>query len=96
MHKVYTATKYIRLERSRDPLPGQQQDPPRPIVVDNDDQWEVDDILDSRRYYGRLQYKVKWHGIDRDNEWYYADKNEFGSSREVLDEFHRLYPGKPH
>ena len=70
--------------------------PPTPIITeDEEEHWEVDDILDSRRYRGRLQYKVKWHGIDRDNEWYYADRGEFGGSEEVLEEFHRKYPGKP-
>ena len=76
-------------------LPGQQTPPPVLIIVDNDKHWEVNDILNSRQYCGRLQYKVKWHGIDRDNEWYYADKGEFDGSTEVLEEFYSKYPNKP-
>ena len=78
-----------------DPLPGQHSEPPRPITIEDDEHWEVDDILDSRRYRGRIQYKVKWTDLDRDDEWYYADKGEFDGSEEVLDEFHKLYPSKP-
>jgi hypothetical protein len=30
---------------SDDPLPGQKSDPPLPIQVNGDDEWEVDEIL---------------------------------------------------
>lgn len=60
-----------------DPLLGQHIPPPRPVEVDGEDEWELDDILASRRYYGRLQYKCKWHGFERDDEWYYADGENF-------------------
>jgi len=42
-----------------DPLPGQKNEPSRPIVVNDEDEWEIDDILNSRRYRRRLQYRVK-------------------------------------
>ena len=49
-----------------DPLPGQTNEPPQPVVVDDEDEWEVDDILDSRLFGKgkRLQYRVKWKGHD--------------------------------
>ena len=77
-----------------DPLPGQHQPPPQPVELGGDE-WEVDDILDSRRHRGRLQYKVKWAQIDRDDEWYYADADEFKNAQDVTDEFHRRHPTKP-
>ncbi len=49
-----------------DPLPGQKNEFPDPIVVNDEDEWEIDDILDSRRYRRRLQYRVKWNGYDND------------------------------
>lgn len=79
-----------------DPLPDQHPPPPAPIVVDEEEHWEVNNILNSRQYQGQLQYKVKWHGIDCDNQWYYADKGEFDGSGDVLEEYHRRYPNKPH
>ena len=74
-----------------DSLSSQKQESSRSIIVDDEKAWNVNDILNSRHHYGRLQYKVKWHGLNRDNEWYYADKNEFKHSQKVVDEFYKRY-----
>ena len=63
-----------------DSLSNQKQKSSRSIIVDDEKAWNIDDILNSRHYYDRLQYKVKWHKLNRDNKWYYADKNEFKHS----------------
>ena len=78
-----------------DPLPGQRVPPPKPKAMPEGDEFDVDDILGSRRYYGRLQYQVKWTGVPRDDEWYYADQGEFNNAQEVIHEYHRRYPKAP-
>ena len=45
-----------------DPLPGQVQPPSPPVIVDGEIEYEVEEILDSRRRNGKLQYYVKWFG----------------------------------
>jgi len=40
-------------------LPGQKNEFPGSIVINDEDEWEIDDILNSRRYRRRLQYRVK-------------------------------------
>ena len=79
---------------AQDPLPGQIQEPPGPIVVDEEEEWELDDILDCR-YYGkgkRLQYQVKWKGYDkRDLHWYNADGDEFKNASELVEDFNKRY-----
>ena len=77
-----------------DSLSNQKQKSSRSIVVDDEKAWNVDDILNSRHHYGRLQYKIKWHELNRDNKWYYADKNDFKHSQKVVDEFHKRYSEK--
>ncbi len=95
LHSMFSS-KLLR-PYSGDFLSEQHAEPLRFIIIDDDDDehWEIDDILNFRRYQGRIQYKVKWKGLDRDDEWYYADKGEFDGFEEVLNEFHTLYPRKP-
>ncbi len=34
--------------------------------------------------------------LNQDDKWYYVDKEEFKSLKEVLVEFHKLYSDKSH
>lgn len=70
-----------------DPLPGQIQPPPSPVIV-NDEQdeilWEVDEVVDSK-FVGRnrvLKYLVRWVGYD-------------GFLSNAVRRFHETYPNKP-
>ena len=46
-----------------DPIPGHCPRLPPPLVLVNDkEQYEVEEILDSRLFRQKLQFKVKWKG----------------------------------
>ena len=73
------------------PLPGQHNPPPLLVIVDDAEEWHVEEILDSRIYRQRLQYLVKWIGFARPN-W----KPAKGVNKlEAVDRFHQHYPEKP-
>jgi Chromo (CHRromatin Organisation MOdifier) domain len=76
-----------------DPLLGQTNEPPQPVVVDGEEEWEVDDILDSRLFGRgkRLQYRVKWKGIDQDLDWYNADGGEFDNCQDLIEASHAVF-----
>ncbi len=66
------------------------------IIIDDDDNehWKINDILNFRRYQDWIQYKIKWKDLDKDDEWYYVNKDEFDDFEKVLNEFHTLYSRK--
>ena len=55
-----------------DPLLGQRNDPPLPIQVDGEDEWEVEEILACKLDQKTLKYRVNWKGYDPDPIWYPA------------------------
>jgi len=58
------------------------------IVINDENEWEIDDILNSRRYQRWLQYKVKWNDYDNDLNWYNTDDDEFMNTQKIIDDFH--------
>ncbi len=81
---------------SEDSLSEQHAESLRLIIIndDDDEHWKINDILNFRCYQDWIQYKIKWKDLDRDNEWYYVDKDEFDDFKKVLNEFHMLYSRK--
>ncbi len=64
------------------------------IVINDEDEWKIDDILNFRRYRRRLQYRVKWNDYDNDLNWYNADDDEFMNAQKIVDDFHIWYSNK--
>ena len=64
-----------------------------PIVVDGEEEWEVEEILNSRWYRRRFQFLVKWKGFSREhNSW------EVASDIKALDlivEYYWKHPAAP-
>jgi len=79
-----------------DSLPGQKNELSRSIVINDEDEWEINDILNFRRYRRRLQYQVKWKSYDNNLNWYNADDDEFMNAQEMIDEFYTRYSRKAH
>ena len=73
-------------------LQGQKQPTPPPIIVDNNVEFEVEEILDSKKVHKNLKYLVKWVGYDQ-TTWEPAEflKN----SPELVYYFHKKSLKKP-
>jgi hypothetical protein len=93
LHPVFHIS-LLELTTNTEPIPGHQQ-PSAPLVIINDQQeWEVKEILDSRLHRNQLQYRVKWTGYhDTDKTGYPA--NNFENSPDAVRQFHERYPTKP-
>lgn len=85
--------EYLRKATTTESLPGQQAEPPPPITVNDQDEWEVEEILASRLRYRKLQYRVKWTGYDEDLNWYPA--RDFKNSPVKVQIFHAANPEAP-
>ena len=66
------------------------------IVVEDENKWEVKNILNFRHYEWdkQLQYCVNWKEYNVDLHWYNVDESEFKDCLKVINNFHKNYLNK--
>jgi hypothetical protein len=75
-------------------LPGRIQPPPPPVEIEGQQEYEVDEILDSKILRNKLRYLVSWVGYTpNDRTWEPAENLE--NSTEAVERFHAQYPNRP-
>lgn len=78
---------------NKDPVPGQILPPPPPVEVEGEEEFEIEEVLDSRMSRRKLQYLIKWRGYDAPT-WEPATSIDLDNSGPV-NVFHHLFPQKP-
>ncbi len=77
-------------------LSNQKNEFSKSIVINDEDEWKIDDILNFWWYWRRLQYQVKWKNYDNNLNWYNADDDEFMNAQKMIDDFYIKYSRKAH
>jgi len=82
------------LPMADDPIPGRRaKPPPPPVLVEGNEEFEVEKILNSRIRWHRLEYLVKWKDYDsRHNSW---ATHYNVHALDVIADFYHLNPGAP-
>ena len=62
------------------------------MVLNGEEEWEVEEVVDSRRCYRKPEYKVKWMG-DEEPTWQPAGDLEHAA--DMVELFYQKYPDKP-
>jgi hypothetical protein len=90
LHPVFLIVKL--LPAADDPIPGRRaKPPPPPVLVEGNEEFEVEKILNSRICWCRLEYLVKWKGYDSGHNSWAAHYNVHVP--DVITDFYHLNPG---
>jgi len=92
LHPVFNVIKLsTALE---DPILGRKpQAPLPPIIVDGEEEWEVEEILNSCWHQRWFQFLVKWKGFSKEhNSWKVASDVK---ALDLIAEYYRKHPAAP-
>src|SRR5271168_2577426 len=90
LHPVFNVVKLLLAPP--DPIPGRRPAPlPPPEVINGEEEWIVENILDSKMMNRKLRYLVKWEGYGVEhNSWEPWDNIR---ALELIAEFYQKHPG---
>ena len=92
IHDVFHASL---LEHSfENPFPSRNLPRPEPDIVDGEEEFEVETILDSRIYRKRLQYLVHWKGYST-TEATWEPATHVQNAPQAIEDFHHTHPDRP-
>jgi hypothetical protein len=97
VHPVYHVS--MLEPHSPSSIPNRTVDPPPPVEIEGEVEYEIAEILDTkldRRRKCKLLYLVRWtgyEGTDEETSWITAD--ELSHAQELVSDFHKAYPNKP-
>ncbi|MBW0546014.1 hypothetical protein O181_085729 [Austropuccinia psidii MF-1] len=94
---VYPVFQFSLLEPvKQSTIPNRHQLPTPPVIVEEQEEWEVAQVLDSKLKRGTLWYLVEWKGFNEDPERTTWDPSfNLTNFPDLVKYFHTLYPDKP-
>ena len=92
LHPIFNVIKL--LPTPSDPIPGQKASPPPlPEIVDGEEHYVVEWILDSQFMRGCLQFLMKWEGYGYEEHSWVPEQDV--AAPDKLCEFYQIHPGAP-
>lgn len=71
IHPVFHVTQLEPFHRRE----GEEPEQPPPIIIDENEEWEVEEVLDERTHYKKKQYLVKWKGFEMEDSTWQTEKD---------------------
>lgn len=89
--KVHDVFHVSLLEPKKPDNFGRQAEPQPAIVIDEEEEYEVEEILNSRIYRNKVQYLIKWKGYSmEENTW--QSLADVQHAKEAIEHFHTQNP----
>lgn len=97
LHPVFHASLLSPYKETTEHGPSASR--PGPVLVEGEEEYEVDRILQSRiKKRGRnqwVEYLIKWKGYNEEEETTWKPARDLAHAQEAIQEFHQTFPSAP-
>jgi hypothetical protein len=92
IHNVFHAT--LLSGYTENDVHGPNPEPPPPDLIDGEEEYEVEGILNHRSRNGKTQYYVKWKGYDHEENSWETEAQLAPHAQEILEEYQKEHDMK--
>jgi len=88
--KIHPVVNVSRIRRYVGQVEGQRKEQPAPVIIQGEEEWEVERILNKRRVRGKDKYLVRWKEFTVESDTWEGREN-LGNAKEAIEEFKKEY-----
>jgi len=88
--RIHLVVNISRICRYVEQVEGQKKEQPALVIIEGEEEWEVERILNKRRVRGKDKYLVCWKGFMAESDTWEGREN-LENAKEVIEEFEKEY-----
>jgi len=88
--KIHLVVNVSRIHRYIGQVEGQRKEQPALVIIEGEEEWEVERILNKQRVREKDKYLVRWKGFMAESDIWEGREN-LKNAQEVVEEFEREY-----
>jgi len=88
--KIHLVVNVSRIRRYVRQIEGQRKEQPAPVVIEGEEEWEVERILNKQQIRGKDKYLVRWKGFTAESDTWEGEEN-LENAKEAIEEYEREY-----
>ena len=88
--KIHPVVNVSRIHRYVGQVEGQKREQPALVIINREEEWEVEKILNKWQIRGKDKYLVQWKGFTAESDTWEGREN-LGNAKEAIKEFKREY-----
>jgi len=88
--RIHPVVNVSQVQRYKSQVEGQRKEAPQLVVIEEEEEWEVEKIMNKRKVRGREKYLVQWKGCTAEEDIWESREN-LKNAMELVEEFKREY-----
>ena len=88
--KIHPVVNVSRIRKYTSQVDGQRKETPKPVIIEGEEEWEVERILNKRKVRGKDKYLVRQKGFTAEGDTWESKEN-LENAQELVEEFEEEY-----
>jgi len=88
--KIHPVVNVSRVQLYKSQVERQKKIPPKPVIIEGEEEFEVEKILNKRTVRGKKKFLVRWKGYTAEEDTW-ENRENLENAKELVEEFEREY-----
>ena len=88
--KIHPVVNVSRVRLYKPQVEGQKKIPPKPVIIEGEEEFEVEKIINKRTIRGKEKFLVRWKGYTAEEDTWESREN-LENAKELVEEFEKVY-----